>query len=175
MKMKRLLSIFSLPLLAWFMMVGPVNAAEDAIAPQRIAVIDFKAIMQKSPQAKVAVDKLKKQFSSREQKLKAVQDDVMKKEATLKRDGAVLTATEKRNLQTEILSGRRDLQRLREDFRQDVELAQDHALQEILNKVNKAISEIAQKENYDVVLEKNRLPYVNSRLDITEKVIKSLQ
>src|SRR5574337_325492 len=153
--------------------VSKVQAADAA--GLKIGVIDFRQIMQQSPQAKAAVDKLKKQFQPRAEIIRSIQQGLEKIEAMLKRDGSVLTQNEQRNLQSEILSSRRDLQRLEEDFRQDFSVAQDQALQEILGKINKAIKDIAQKDQYDLILEKSRIPFASNKLDIKAEVLKSLK
>lgn len=155
--------------------VSKTQAADLPTAGLKIGVIDFRQIMQQSPQAKEAVDKLKKQFQPREEKIRSMQQNIEKKEAMFKRDGSVLTQAEQRNLQSEILSGRRDLQRMEEDFRQDFTTAQDQALQDILGKINKAIKDIASKNQYDLILEKSRIPYASSKLDITADVLKALK
>lgn len=161
------------------MSVVSKTQAADAMtttgASFKVGVIDFRQIMQQSPQAKEAVDKLKKQFQPREEKIRSMQQGLDKKEAMFKRDGSVLTQAEQRNLQNEILSGRRELQRLEEDFKQDFSMAQDQALQDILGKINKAIKDIAQKGQYDLILEKSRIPYASAKLDITAEVLKYLK
>lgn len=173
--------LWFLPIITWLLMSVPsmsARAADDAntvsAGPMRIAVVDFRQIMQQSEDAKKAVEKLKKEFQDRENKIREAEAAIEKKQAKLKRDAAVMPAADQKKLEADILADQREVRRMEEDYQQDLTAAQDQALQQLLVEINKAIAKVAQKGQYDIVLEKNRVPYVSSKLDVTEQIIKEL-
>ena len=61
-----------------------------------------------------------------------------------------------------------------QDYQQDVNLAQSQAMQDFLKKVNDIVKTIATKEKYDIILQKDAVPFSTDKVNITKEVIKQL-
>jgi outer membrane protein len=79
---------------------------------------------------------------------------------------------ERRTKERELNDLSRDFQRKQREFREDLNLRQNEENAAIIEKANKAIKQIAEADKYDLIVQD--VVWVNPKLDITEKVIKSL-
>ena len=66
----------------------------------------------------------------------------------------------------------RDFQRKQREFREDLNLRQNEENAAIIEKANKSIKQIAETEKFDLIVQD--VVWVSPKLDITDKVIKSL-
>lgn len=140
----------------------------------KVGVVDFNKIFQSSPEVKAIQDKLKGQFTPRQEdfnkRKKSLEADVAK----LQRDSAVMKASQKRELEQKIVKEKQELQRLSRDFQQDASLAENQAMQKYFEKVKTKLDELAKKEEYDLILQKNSVPYSSDAIEITDKLLKTL-
>lgn len=146
----------------------------SALASEKIGVVDMRAILAASPQAKVAMEKLKNEFKPREDKIVAADKTLKEKTEKLSRNAAVMGEAEKAKLEREVMAGQRDLQRMQTEFREDATLRQQDETKKIMDRVTVAVQEVAQKEKYDLILPSDGLPYASKNVNITDKVIKAL-
>jgi len=66
----------------------------------------------------------------------------------------------------------REFQRKRGEFQDDLNSRRQEELQKVIERANTVVKQIAEAEKYDVILQE--AVFVNTRLDITDKVIKAL-
>ncbi|GAB4393001.1 MAG: hypothetical protein Tsb005_09410 [Gammaproteobacteria bacterium] len=140
----------------------------------KIAVIDFREIVREAPEGKAIANKLKADFKPRQEKIVAKNKEIEAKIKKLKRDAAVMSADDREKLQGQILAERRDLQRMQEDMQQDLSLERERAMEKFLDHIEKAVKKVAKNEHYDLILQKNTVPYSASQLDVTKQVLKEL-
>ncbi len=157
-------AVKSLPLL--LAIVSAPALAEDF----RVGVVNLELIMRESVQAVKAGDKLKKEFSVRDQEIKKLTKNMKDLEALLEKEGVTLPDTERRNKERELSNLNVSLQRLQREFSEDLNLRQNEELTVVLEHANKAIQTIAENEKYDLVLQE--AVFRNPNIDITEKVLK---
>lgn len=157
-------AVKSLPLL--LAIVSAPALAEDF----RVGVVNLELIMRESVQAVKAGDKLKKEFSVRDQEIKKLTKNMKDLEALLEKEGVTLPDTERRNKERELSNMNVSLQRLQREFSEDLNLRQNEELTVVLEHANKAIQTIAENEKYDLVLQE--AVFRNPNIDITEKVLK---
>ncbi len=163
-KKNAILAVKSLPLM---LAIASVPAlAEDF----RVGVVNLELIMRESVQAVKAGDKLKKEFSARDQEIKKLTKNMKDLEALLEKEGVTLPDTERRNKERELSNLNVSLQRLQREFSEDLNLRQNEELTVVLEHANKAIQAIAENEKYDLVLQE--AVFRNPNIDITEKVLK---
>ena len=163
-KKNAILAVKSLPLM---LAIASVPAlAEDF----RVGVVNLELIMRESVQAVKAGDKLKKEFSARDQEIKKLTKNMKDLEALLEKEGVTLPDTERRNKERELSNLNVSLQRLQREFSEDLNLRQNEELTVVLEHANKAIQSIAENEKYDLVLQE--AVFRNPNIDITEKVLK---
>lgn len=140
----------------------------------KIAVIDMRTIMSNAPQAKAAMEKLKKEFKAREEQIVAADKSLKEKAEKLQRNSAVMSESEKAKLEKEVVASQRDFQRLQAEFREDASVRQQEEMKKIVDKINIAVKDIAAKDKYDLILHSEVAPFVAKQLDITDKVMKAI-
>lgn len=157
-----------------FMALGLACLAAPAIAGEaKIGVIDMRTVVTNSPQAKAAMEKLKKEFKAREDKIMAQEKSLKEKSEKLQRNSAVMSEAEKSKLENDVRTGQRDLQRLQNEYREDAAMRQQEEMKKVIDKVTAAIDEIAKKDKYDLIFVREAAPYATKDMDITDKVIKA--
>lgn len=171
--MRKILSICAVILFSFCSMVHAADTSAQS-SSLKIVVIDLQRIISETPDAKRANKEMHARFEPRHTRILEAQNKLKADVEKLKRDEAIMAESEKNKAQEQILNQQRDLERMQQDFQQDVSLAQRTETDKFLNKVKKVIDQIATKENYDIVLQKNAVPYASNRIDITKQVIDGL-
>jgi|SRR6185312_13803527 len=140
----------------------------------KVGVIDLQQIMQKSPQIKVINDQLTAQFKPRQEKITAAQKNLQSEMDRLEKNGPTMSAADRNKLQDQIIADKANTQGMIIAFQRDVSAAQNQSLQDFMDNLTKIVAGIAKAGNYDLVLQRNGVPYVNSNLDITSQVLTAL-
>lgn len=143
-------------------------------AEMKVGVIDIHRILGESKQAKAAREKLEKTFKPREAKIQELQKSYKDDVAKLERDASVISASDKQKLQDKITNEGRDLQRLQRDYQQDASVAENREMKEFLQTLKKTVDNYAESQGYDIILQKDQIPYANPRNDITNEILKKL-
>ena len=90
--------------------------AEDT----KIGFVNGTRLVEESPQAQSAAERIKKEFEPRQQEILKVQQQLREREERFLKDSAFMSAEEKQKKQREIVSAQRELKlqdtELREDF-----------------------------------------------------------
>ncbi|MBS0286332.1 MAG: OmpH family outer membrane protein [Proteobacteria bacterium] len=146
----------------------------SANAELKIGVIDMRAIINSAPQAKEAMEKLKKEFKAREDKIVSAEKSYKEKAEKLQRNTAVMSEAEKGKLEKDVMTSQRDLQRLQAEFREDAAIRQQEEMKKIMDKINVAVEDVAKKEKYDLIIHKDVVPFAAKTVDVTDKVIKAI-
>ncbi|OGV38588.1 MAG: hypothetical protein A3F46_04865 [Legionellales bacterium RIFCSPHIGHO2_12_FULL_42_9] len=140
----------------------------------KIGVVDLQKIMQTSAQMKAIQDKLEKEFKPRRDKLVAMEDGLKKDMEKFKRDSAVLTAMQRKDLEKKIVTTQQQFEREGQQYQQELSTAHNEAMEEFYNKIRSAIAKVAQSEAYDLVFQKDAAPFSVDKLDVTAKVMKEI-
>ncbi len=137
----------------------PVQSFADGL---KIGVIDMRVIINTSPQAKEAMEKLKKEFKAREEKIVSAEKTLKEKADKLQRNAAVMSETDKSKLEKEVVSGQRELQHLQAEFREDAAIRQQEEMKKLMDK------------KYDMIIHKDVVPFSTKTVDVTDKVVKAI-
>lgn len=143
-------------------------------AELKIGFVNAARVLEEAPQADDARQYLEKEFAPRDKALVASQKTVRELEEKLTRDGAIMSETERRKLEREVISQKRDLKRSQEEFREDLNIRRNEAFDKLRRRVFEVITDISKKENYDLVVS-DGVVYANDRIDITGKIIDRLK
>lgn len=147
--------------------------AGSAIAGDfKVGVVDTERVLRESVPAMKAEKKIEKEFSGRDQEIKKNMKQAKDLQLLLDKDSATLSETDRRNKERELSALNVNLQRMQREFREDLSLRKNEELAIVLERANKAIQAIAESEKYDLILQE--AVYRNPKIDITDKVIKSL-
>ncbi len=140
----------------------------------KIGVVDLQKIMQTSNQMKTIQQKLEKEFKPRRDKLVASETNLKNDMEKFKRDSAILTTTQKKDLEKKILAAQQQFERDGQQYQQELSTAHNEAMEGLYTKVRAAIGKIAKDEKYDLIVQKDAAPFSSSTLDVTDKVIKAI-
>lgn len=140
----------------------------------KIGVVNPSRLLEEAPQAKVALNKLEKEFAARDNKLLKEQKAIKQDEEKLARDGAIMSEAERRKLERDILSRKRDLRRALDELREDRTFRSNEERGKLLRYVNDAITQVGKQEKYDLILYEG-IAFANPNIDLTGMILKRLQ
>lgn len=141
-------------------------------AEYRIGIVDTERILRESEQAVRSEKKIEKEFAVRDQEIKKLIKQAKELQDSLEKDGSKISDSNRRIKERELANLNLQLQTQQREFREDLNLRKNEELAQILAKADKAIKAIAESEQYDVILQE--AVYRNSKVDITDKVLKYL-
>ena len=151
------------------------GAAGVAVAADlKVGFVNVARVLDKSPQAADARERIEKEFAPKDRALLAQQKELRGIEDQLVRDGAVMTEEKRLNLEQEVRARRRELRRAQEEFREELNLRRNQELSKLQRRVIEVIQELAKAEGYDLVVS-DGVVFASDKVDITEKVIGRLK
>jgi len=138
----------------------------------KVGIVNLDRIFREANSAKAAQTKLETEFGKREKDLNDVAAQIKTLSDKFEREVSTLSETQRNTRQKQIVDQDRDLQRKRREFQEDLNARKNEELQQVIERANKVIKALAEAEKYDLILQE--AVYVNSKHDITDKVLKSL-
>jgi outer membrane protein len=160
----------TIALLALFAAAGP-SAAQTGDAT-RIGFVNIDRILRDAAPAKRAQDKIEKEFKKRDEELSKLAEQLKKLQDSLDKQGPVMAEADRHKLERDFNDTNREFQRKQREFRDDVNQRRNEELQGILDRANRVVKDIAEREKYDIIFQD--AVWASGRIDITDKVIKSL-
>jgi outer membrane protein len=153
--------------------IGLLLAANASYADLKIGFVNIPAVLEKAPQAEKAKKRLELEFSPRDKQLVAQQKDIQSKEERMTRDGAVMSDTERANLEKDILNKKRDAKRSQQEFSEDFNARRNEELGKLQRRIVEAIRSIAKDQNFDLLLTDGVI-YASEQIDVTTQVQQKL-
>ena len=153
-------------------LVLPLSLAQAA--DLKIGFVSVAKILSSAPQAEAASKRLEQEFAPRQKGLVEAQKSVRKLEEKLSKDGAVMSESQRRNLENDIRNQLRDLNRTNAELREDFNLRRNEELGKFQKQVLEVINGVAKEEGFDLVVNDNATLYASPQVDVTEKVLKRL-
>jgi outer membrane protein len=145
--------------------------AGAAYAQTKVAVVDTqRAIMETEDGLRMQAT-LKKLFDSKQRELDGKQTELEQERADIEKQKGALSqdALQRRaeKWQREMAS----LQQVFVDYNKELQKKQNELTQPIFQKTMGLIRRLATQEGFDIVVDKQAVPYVRSDLDLTDRVI----
>lgn len=153
-----LLSVFTFPALAQELKIGVVNVS---------------VLMDRAPQAKVAMDALQEEFAPRQRGILAKQKEYEELSEKVQRDIQVMGETERRNAENDLRNLQREVTRLQNEFREDLNLRRNEELGAMQRSLLEEVQSYAKTAGYDLVLGDGVL-YAGAGVNITENVLRAM-
>jgi len=148
-----------------------VSAA--AQAEGRIGFVNTERILRDAVPAQRAQKKIEAEFAKRDQELSKIADQLKKMQDELEKNSVTMAETARRNKEREFADLNREFQRKQREFREDLNSRRNEELAQVVEQANRVIRQIAEAEKYDIIFQD--AVYANPRIDITDKVIKTLE
>jgi outer membrane protein len=159
------------PLFAILLLAGSSGLAA---AELRLGVVDTERILRESAPAAKAEAKLEKEFSARDQEIKRLSKQAKDIQAALEKDRSSLPDAEHRSKERELASLNTNLHRMQREYNEDLNLRKSEELAVVLEQASKALQAVAEAEKYDLVLDVQARVFHTPKIDITDKILKSL-
>jgi len=154
-------------------LVLPLSLAQAA--DLKIGFVSVAKILSSAPQAEAASKRLEQEFAPRQKGLVEAQKSVRKLEEKLSKDGAVMSESQRRNLENDIRNQLRDLNRTSAELREDFNLRRNEELGKFQKQVLEVINGLAKEEGFDLVVNDGATLYASPQVDITDKVLSRLK
>ena len=148
-------------------------ASYGAYADLKVGFVQVDKILQEAPQTIESNKKLEKEFSSRTDRLKADVKTLKDKEAAFSKDALTMKESERDAKEKSLSQLRVDVQRKERELREDINIRRNEELGGLQEQINKAVTSVAKAESFDLVLY-NGVAYASEKIDITDKILKSL-
>lgn len=143
-------------------------------AETKIGFVNAARVLEESPQADAARKKLEKEFAPRDEEIVKMQNDLKELEEKLSRDGAIMSRSEQRNLERDVLSQKREIKRKKEEFREDLNIRRNEAFERLRKRVFEVIVAIAEQKKFDLIVS-DGVVFASKRIDITDEVVEQLK
>ena len=144
-------------------------------AAGKSAFINTKILLEKSPQAIAASDKLQKQFGDRDQSLRKLAKDIQQMEKTYKNDSAIMSGEQKKKAEDNIVQNKRRFQFEQQSLKGDLESAQRELLQKLQVSIKKVIQAYGETHGYDFIFTDASIAFASDAVNITDEIIKELE
>ena len=157
-------------LLAGLMLVAPATA----FAQQKIAVVDTQRAVMETEEGMRAQATLKKVFDNKQRELDKKQEDLQKEREDIEKQRNVLSAEA---WQKRVETWQREMAQLQSvflEYNKDLQKKQGELTEPIFRRTVGVIRRLATTEGYDLVVDKQAVPYVRGDLDLTDKVIQAI-
>ena len=153
--------------------LGLMFVANVSYADLKVGFVNIPAVLEKAPQAEKAKKRLEQKFSPRDKQLVAQQKEIQSMEEKMARDAAVMSDTERSNLEKDIQIKKRDAQRSQQEFSEDFNASRNEELGKLQRRIVEAVRAIAKEQDYDLLLTDGVI-YTNDKIDITTQVQQKL-
>jgi outer membrane protein len=149
-------------------------ASSVMAADQKIAVVNFQEVMGKIPQTATVMQNLETEFKDDKAVLAQLEKDIKYYQEKKQRDGSLMSAKEKTDLDAQIATLYQDYQTKGKAFQQATGVRKNEETNKIVALVRQAIDSIAAKGKYDLVLEQQAVVFAKPDAIITDKVVEQV-
>lgn len=171
--MKNNYRVLVLTLLWCGLLYAGAASAQDSTEGLKVGVVDLARLVNDSPQAERAKQRMESRFSSRREKLQTRSEALRNDIERLKRDGAVMSQEAREELEAAIREQQRQLQLAQSKYNDDVAQAEQEEFTELRDAIRDAIQTFAGKQNYDLILGDSVL-YATEAIDVTDEILSRL-
>lgn len=154
------------------LITATVLCSQLAFAQFKVGLVNTDRLFNESKMAQQAQNRLKSEFSGREQEVVNLGKKLQEMGKKFERDFPTLSDSQKAERQKSMVELDQQFQVKRNSFQADLAKRRSEELKRVLDKANTVVKSIAEKENFDLILED--AVYVKPQYDITDRVLSSL-
>ncbi len=156
------------PLLAFGLVMTIVSIA---LAQAKIAVVDTQRAMMETEEGLRLQANLKKIFETKQAELSQKQKVLEDERADIEKQQKVLSQEALQRRAAAWQQEAATLQQMFVQYNQELQAKQGEMTQPIFQKTLQLIRRLATQEGYDIVVDKQAVPYARSDLDLTDRII----
>jgi Skp family chaperone for outer membrane proteins len=158
----------------WVALILVLASACAAATEFRIGLVDKQVLSQESLYAKNVHERMKKEFSARQDSLITKEKDLMTKYEALERDKDVIAESERIKREKELVKLQQKLKDESEAFQADVMARQEKESAAFEKLVTEVLAQIAKEEKLDLVLQQQVALFNGGKSDYTYKSLQAL-
>lgn len=147
----------------------PAPAAPAPVT--KVAVVDIQRAVMETEDGLRAQAQLKKYFDRRQAELNGRQEDLLKKKEDLEKQSKLLSKEALARAMDDWQRQMAELQQVFQTYNGELGKKQNEITAPIYARVSGFLRKIAKKDGYDVILDRQAVPYVKAELDLTDVVI----
>jgi outer membrane protein len=161
------------PLLSLALAGASLLVNHGALAQElKVGYVNIDRVLRDAVPAKAAQSKLEQEFNRREKELNDAAQKLKSASDKFEKDAPTLAETERSRRQRDLVEQDREIKRKSREFQEDLSQRKNEELASVLDRANKVVKQIFDQEKYDLILQE--AVFASPRLDITDRVIKSL-
>ena len=165
------------PSIFWTHVIGAalVAMSSTAVAQNaKVGFVDVGRLLEDSPQAVAARQKLQNEFAPRNEELEKLHKEVSDLAQKLANESDVMSEEQRLEQEREVQRRRRDFERKRDEVREDLAIRRNEELGKLQDEVNTVVAAIASEEGFDLILTQAVSLYASKRIDITDRVLQKM-
>lgn len=155
--------------LAAFALVSSLAVA--AWAETKVAVVDTQRAMMETEDGLRMQANIKKIFDTKQKQLEVKQQELERERADIEKQQNVISQEALRRRAEEWQRQMVELQQMSVAYNQELQKKQSELTQPIIEKTMRLIRRIATAEGFDIVVDKQAVPYSRGDLDLTDRLI----
>ena len=172
----------SFSLIAVLLLAGGVVRGEDTtgtlagvVRPAaRIAFVDMELVLDRSAAVRTIVGEIDQELGRRSGEIDAKKRELARLKAGLEKQGAVLSAAEKKKREEQALGLLDEIDELQFRFQREVRSRQQSTIEPLLEQVILVIGDVGRRDGYDLVVRGEVVLYGRDTVDLTPGIIKEL-
>ena len=153
--------------------VAAIVATPVWAADLKIGVVDYGRLVEESPQAKVALDAIRTEFTPKQRELQQQQQALKTKQEKLEKDAATMSEDQRTRADKELRDGARDLQRKQSEIQDDFNARRNEEMSRLQRTLIEEVRTYAKAQNFDLILADGVI-YTVPTLDITPAILSTL-
>jgi outer membrane protein len=156
------------------LLVGAFVASPAWAAELKIGVVDYGRLVEESPQAKVALEAIRTEFTPRQRDLQNQQASLKSKEDRLQKDGATMSPDQRANSEKDLRDSYRELQRKQQEVQDDFNARRNEEMSRLQKTLIEQVRTYAKAQSFDLVIADGVI-YTTPTIDITPAILAQLQ
>ncbi|WP_299020327.1 OmpH family outer membrane protein [uncultured Photobacterium sp.] len=149
--------------------------AQAAEAAQKVGYVATGQAMAQLAKRYNVAEKLRGEFKDRIDELRGIESKMKTKVDKVKRDGELMSSSERTKLQREMASLESDYKLKAKALQEDQRRRGAEEEQKLVQKIRKAIQDVAKREGYDIIVDANAVLYASPKDDLSTKVISAVK
>ena len=143
-------------------------------ADLKIGFVNMQAVIQAAPEAEQARKTLEEEFKPQQRDMIADSNELKSLQERYQKDGAVMSDSERQNMERRIRDLQRDLQRREQQLREDLQIRQNEIMGSLQRVAFEATNAFAKENGYDIILIEG-VAYVSEAVNVTAQVVERVR
>jgi outer membrane protein len=161
------------PLSLWLSAVLLLSAVPALAQASKVGFVNPQRIINESKIGKIAQEDLARLGKEKDRRVRQAMDKVNKVQDSLKEDA--LSVSEQQSRETELRQAARDYEQLVQNSNQEIQKEERQLIRFVMRRADSILKGIAREQGFTMILtDPEIIGYVDSSMDITDRVIKEL-